>query len=201
MTFTLIMHFTHEDDEPIEPRFDGEPDDDGGMNLKTVYDTLSRTPAAFRALLSGASEQALAYREAADAWNAHEVLCHVTDGEVTDWRPRVAIIMANGDKRFTPFDRLGGHRTYGRWPIPALLDEFDRLRRDNLSYLAQLNLDSAALSHTGLHPEFGAVTLEQLLSCWMVHDLAHIAQISRSLVRHFGPEVGPWKKYFSLLRS
>jgi hypothetical protein len=33
----------------------------------------------------------------------------------------------------------------------------------------------------------------------MVHDLAHIAQISRSLIRFFGPDVGPWKKYFSIL--
>jgi hypothetical protein len=169
------------------------------MNVNTVSATLSRTPAAFRALLSGTTEQALAYRESADAWTPHEVLCHVIDGEVTDWRPRVAIIIADGDKQFTPFDRLGGHRTYGGWPTPALLDEFEQLRRDNLTYLAQLDLDPAALRRTGLHPEFGSVTLEQLLSCWMVHDLAHIAQISRSLIRFFGPDVGPWKKYFSIL--
>jgi hypothetical protein len=115
------------------------------------------------------------------------------------WRPRVAAIVAGGEARFAPFDRLGGHRTYGGWPTGALLDEFDRLRRDNLAYLAQLNLDEAALTRTGIHPEFGTVTLGQLLACWVVHDLAHISQISRILVRRAGPEVGPWKKYFSLL--
>ena len=169
------------------------------MTLSTVYDSLSRSPAAFRALLAGAGPEALAFRESPDAWTLREVLCHVTDGEVTDWRPRVATIVGDGDKRFTPFDRVGGQRTYGNWPVPALLDEFERLRRDNLTYLAQLNLDESALSRTGIHPEFGAVTLDQLLSCWVVHDLAHIAQISRILVRHFGPDVGPWKKYFSIL--
>lgn len=174
-------------------------DDDRTMTLSTVYETLSRTPAAVRALLSGASPEALAYREAHDAWTLHEVLCHVTDGEVTDWRPRVATIVGDGDKRFTPFDRVGGQRAYGNWRLAALLDEFERLRRDNLTYLAQLNLDAPALSRTGIHPEFGSVTLEQLLSCWVVHDLAHIAQMSRILVRHFGPDVGPWKKYFSIL--
>ena len=170
-----------------------------GMTLTTVYDTLSRTPAAFRAMLECASPAALAFREAADAWTAHEVLCHVTDGEVTDWRPRIATIQSHGDKRFAPFDRLGGQRTYGGWPVGALLDEFERLRRDNLTYLAQLGLDAPALTHTGIHPEFGEVTLDQLLSCWMVHDLAHISQVARILVRHHGPAVGPWKKYFSLL--
>ena len=51
------------------------------------------------------------------------------------------------------------------------------------------------------HPEFGRVTLEQLLVCWVTHDLAHVAQIARVLVRHFGERIGPWTKYFSLLRD
>lgn len=174
------------------------------MILSDLYQTLSHTPAAFRALLSSSSPEALAFRESADAWTPHEVLCHVTDGEVTDWRPRIAVIMSDeGDRRFTPFDRLAGHRAYGAWPTVALLDEFDRLRRDNLAYLARLNLSSGppdALMRTGIHPEFGAVTLDQLLACWAVHDLAHISQISRALVRHHGRDVGPWKKYFSLLQ-
>lgn len=195
------MHFLHERDER----------DDKAMNVPDVYRTLSQTPAAFRALLSAASPSALAFRESQGAWTAHEVLCHVTDGDVTDWRPRVAAIVAGaaedarrggkGDdlRRFTPFDREGGHRKYGAWPTEALLDEFERVRRDNMAYLTELNLDDSALEHTGLHPEFGAVTLGQLISCWAVHDLAHISQISRILVRHAGPDVGPWKKYFSLL--
>jgi hypothetical protein len=173
------------------------------MTLANVYQTLSATPAAFRALLSSASAGALGFREAADAWTPHEVLCHVTDGELTDWRPRVAAIVAEeGDRRFTPFDRLGGQRVYGAWPTAALLDEFERLRRDNLAYLAALNLGGSAdaLLQTGIHPEFGAVTLNQLLACWAVHDLAHVSQIARALVRHHGPDVGPWKQYFSLLR-
>jgi hypothetical protein len=195
------MHFLHQHDARSDGRWSGGGAMMGAMNLQTAYETLSRTPAAFRALLIGASAETLAYREAPDAWTAHEVLCHVTDGEVTDWRPRIAAIVSDGDKRFTPFDRIGGQRTYGKWPMAALLDELDRLRRDNLTYLAQLGLDEAALARTGIHPEFGAVTLGQLLSCWTVHDLAHISQVSRILVRRFGADVGPWRKYFSLLNQ
>lgn len=169
------------------------------MHVSEIVRTLTQTPAAFRALLAGAPADALSFREAPDAWTAHEVLCHVTDGEVTDWRPRTAAIVGNGDKRFTPFDREGGHRKYGQWPTARVLEEFDRLRRDNLGYLSELNLDDEALTRTGIHPEFGAVTLGQLLATWMVHDLAHVSQIARILVRRAGPEVGPWMKYFSLL--
>jgi hypothetical protein len=170
------------------------------MTIPDVLRSLSETPHAFRALIVAARPEALAFRKEPDAWTAHEVLCHVTDGEVTDWPPRVAAITGGGDRRFTPFDRLGGQRKYGDWPTAAVLDEFERLRSRNLAALADLRIDDGALSRTGVHPEFGEVTLEQLLSCWVVHDLAHIAQISRGLVAYHGPAIGPWRKYFRDLR-
>lgn len=175
--------------------------DDGAMTIQETYDALARTPDAFRGLIGGAPPAAIQFRERPDAWTVHEVLCHVTDGEVTDWRPRVAMIVGDGDKRFTPFDREGGERHYGHWQTQPLLAEFERLRRDNLAYLERLELDDAALERTGIHPEFGDVTLRQLLATWVVHDLAHVNQISRVLVRHLGPQVGPWTKYFSLLNT
>jgi hypothetical protein len=168
--------------------------------LTDVRRVLSSTPAAFRALLSSAPDGALAFREAPTAWTPREVMCHVAEAEVTDWRPRVEIIVSDSaDKRFTPFDREGGARRYAGWSVTALLDELERLRRDNLTYLSGLDLDDLALASTGIHPEFGAVTLAQLLACWAAHDLAHVNQISRALLKHVGPDVGPWRKYFSLL--
>jgi hypothetical protein len=62
-----------------------------------------------------------------------------------------------------------------------------------------MRLTAADGQRTAVHPELGVVTLTQLLACWSTHDLAHIAQITRSLVRQRGPDVGPWRKYFSLL--
>jgi hypothetical protein len=128
------------------------------------------------------------------------VLCHVTDGEVTDWMPRIASILAPGRPApFTPFDREAGFRVYDGWSTAALLDELARLRAENLARLASFGLQDADFERIGLHPELGPVTLGQLLACWATHDLAHVAQITRALVRYLGPHVGPWTKYFSLL--
>ena len=60
-----------------------------------------------------------------------------------------------------------------------------------------LNENSLALR--GSHPEFGPVTLRQLLATWAAHDLSHIVQISRTMVKQYESAVGPWKKYFSIL--
>jgi hypothetical protein len=64
-----------------------------------------------------------------------------------------------------------------------------------------VNLHPKDLGKEGLHPEFGPVTLRQLLSTWVTHDLAHISQISRIMAKHCKEETGPWVKYIKLLRS
>jgi len=167
-----------------------------------VQRALSQTPTTLKALAGGLPGAALHFHEATGAWSPLEVIGHMADGEIEDWIPRVRIIMAaSGDRTFTPFDREGGLRRYAGWSIDRLLDEFGRLRADSLMALADLRIAPADLGRQGIHPEFGAVTLEQLLATWATHDVAHLAQISRSTVRYFGRHVGPWAKYFSLLRD
>jgi hypothetical protein len=165
-----------------------------------VRPVLSRTPAILRALIEAAPVEAIDFHEKAGAWSPGQVLCHLAYGEVTDWMPRVELILSPGDSnRFTPFDREGGFVRYAGWTAPRLLDEFDQLRAANLARLDAFNITGADLGRTAVHPDLGAVTLGQLLACWATHDLAHIEQITRTLVRHRGPAIGPWRRYFSLL--
>jgi uncharacterized damage-inducible protein DinB len=171
------------------------------QDLQEVHALLARTPGVLRSLMAMAPPDALAFREAPGTWNPLEVLCHVADAEVHDWMPRVEIILSGSQHPFTPFDREAGLARYGGWTIDALLRELERLRADNLDRLAGFGMTASDLERAGMHPERGAVTLRQLLACWVTHDLAHVAQISRVLVRYFGREVGPWRAYFSLLRQ
>ena len=175
---------------------------DTSFGVREMQTTLAQTHGILRGLAGHASDEALAFREAPDTWNTIQILQHVTDAEITDWMPRVRIILASsGDRRFTPFDREGGFARYRGWTAGALLDEFARLRAANLTELVGLRLTPEQLRLEGLHPEFGPVTLQQLLATWATHDLAHVAQIARILVRHGRRDVGPWAKYFSLLRD
>jgi DinB family protein len=170
--------------------------------IGSVRSVLSKSPVAFRALIENAPAAAIEFHEKPGAWSPRQVLCHVADAEITNWRPRVELILGSADdKRFTPFDREGGFRRYEGWTPASLLDEFERLRTGNLSRLDELKITGADLDRQGIHPDLGVVTLSQLLSCWAIHDLAHIEQITRSLVRHRAPDIGPWRKYYSLLNQ
>ena len=168
------------------------------FSLADVRASLLQAPRTVEALMASAPSEALTWREGDGAWSCIEVLCHLADGEITNWMPRMKRVLEDGG-RFTPFDREGGFARYAGWSADRLLDEFGRLRRANVEEMDGFALTAAHLTRRGEHPEFGPVTLEQLLACWATHDFAHIAQISRILTRAFGEHVGPWRKYFSLL--
>ena len=172
------------------------------LDLAEARAILAHSPAVVRNLVSPAGDAAREFRDAPGGWNVRDVLCHLADGETADWVPRIAIILSSEpDKRFTPFDREAGFVRYRGWTCAALLDEFERLRAESLARLDAFHIARETLTRTGLHPEFGQVTLEQLIACWVTHDHAHVSQIARLLVRHFGAQVGPWRKYFSLLNG
>jgi hypothetical protein len=163
---------------------------------------LEDLPATLRRLLGSLPAEALTFREEPGTWTAIEVLGHLADGELHDWMPRVGIIMsAGGEKRFTPFDREHGLPRYAAGGIAAALDDVERLRRESLTALDALAIREMDLDREGLHPTFGVVSLRQLLACWITHDYAHVAQISRVLTRYYGQHVGPWTAFFSLLKN
>jgi DinB superfamily len=122
-------------------------------------------------------------------------------GEKTDWVPRTKIILSDSnDKNFAPFNRFAQLTKSRDKTIAELLDEFKKLRNENLDYLRSLHLDEVALNKTGMHTAFGEVSLQQLLATWTVHDLNHIAQIVRVIAKQYKEAVGPWVEYLRVLQ-
>src|ERR1043166_4849345 len=102
---------------------------------------LERTPATFNALLRGLPEAWTATNDGPNTWSPYAVIGHLIHGERTDWIPRLAIILEHGERRpFDPFDREAQFREGPGTALPALLDEFGALRRENLAQLHALNL-------------------------------------------------------------
>ena len=170
------------------------------MKLSEALEILGRTPDVLRALLGELSEVWTTHEPGPGWWSANHVLGHLIHGERTDWIPRAEIILAQGpDRHFAPYDRFAQLREDQSTPLGTLLDEFTRLRAENLSTLAGWHLTDAQLALRGEHPEFGAVTLRQLLATWVAHDLSHVAQVARVMARQYREAVGPWRAYLSIM--
>ena len=170
------------------------------FRLEHAGEILRRTPATLDALLRGLPEEWAASNEGPDSWSPFDVLGHLIHGERTDWIPRARIIIEHGEARaFEPFDRFAMFEESRGKSLDELLDAFARMRAESLRELEALNLTPELLEKRGAHPELGAVTLGQLLSAWVAHDLGHVAQVVRVLAKQYGEAVGPWRAYLSVL--
>ena len=170
-------------------------------NLEGTISLLSRTPATLDALLRDLPEAWTLRNEGDKSWNAFDVVGHLNHGERTDWMPRARMILELGESgTFVPYDRWAQERESKGKSLGQLLDEFAQLRSDNLSELRGLNLTSQDLDKRGRHPELGIVSLSELLSTWVVHDLTHLHQLSRIMAHQYREAVGPWKAYLGVLR-
>lgn len=168
------------------------------FNLDNSIEILRRTPATLDALLRDLSDTWILPNEGPESWSPYDVVDHLIHSEEENWIPRARMILQEGESRpFEPFDRLPEQPE--RKSLPELLDRFAQLRERNLMELEQMNLTPALLLKKGTHPAFGPVTLEQLLSTWTVHDLAHIAQVVRVMARQYSEAVGPWQAYLPIL--
>ena len=161
---------------------------------------LERTPHALRAMLAGLPSAWIDATEGPETWSPYDIVGHLIHGERTDWMARARIILAQGpERRFTPYDRFAQFRESQGKSLADLLDEFERLRADNLVTLAGWRLTDEQLALEGEHPEFGPVTLRQLLATWVAHDLGHVAQTARVMAKQYRDAVGPWRAYLPVM--
>ena len=170
------------------------------LQLEHVREILRRTPSTLNLLLQDLPEAWLMKNEGPETWSPYDVVGHLIHGEETDWIPRARIIVEHGESRaFTPFNREAMFAQSEGKSISELLATFARMRAESLQQLDELHLTPELLEKRGVHPEFGSVTLSQLLATWVVHDLSHIGQIARVMSKQYGDAVGPWKAYLPVL--
>ncbi len=162
---------------------------------------LERTPDVLNTMLQNISAEWTSNNEGGQTWSVYDIIGHLIHGERTDWIPRAEIILLEKhDKKFEPFNPLAQFEESKEKSLTQLLEEFKTLREKNIEYLRSKKLTDKNLEEKGIHPTFGEVTLSQFLSTWVVHDLNHIAQISRVMAKQYKAEVGPWIDYLRILQ-
>ena len=170
------------------------------FDLESGIAILERTPRTLDALLRDLPDDWIRGNEGGESWSPYDVVGHLIHGERADWIPRARWLLEHGESRaFDPFDRFAQFEESKGKSMHQLLDEFASLRAASLVTLRGLGLGPRDWPRPGRHPSFGAVTLSQLLSTWVVHDLGHVGQIVRTMAKQYAGEVGPWQAYLPVL--
>ena len=160
-------------------------------SLERSYEILDRTPAVLQALLAGLPDDWVMPNEGLETFSPYDVIGHLVHGEKTDWVVRTKMILEFGNiQTFEKYDRFAQYKESNGKSLRQLLDEFAALRKENMAWFKSENLTEADLNRNGMHPVLGEVTLRNLLATWVVHDLTHIAQITRVMAKQYKIEMG-----------
>ncbi|MBL7724615.1 MAG: DinB family protein [Chitinophagaceae bacterium] len=170
------------------------------FTIDKSYQVLESTPAVLKSLLSNLHDGWVMSNEGPETFSPYDVVGHLIHGEKTDWAIRIRRILEHGTAlSFEPYDRFAQFEESKGKNLLQLLDEFEQLRNENLTWLKSLELKEADFDKKGMHPALGEVTLRNLLATWVVHDLTHIAQITRVMTKQYKEEIGPWTEFFRIL--
>ena len=169
-------------------------------SLERSYEILERTPGVLQSLLGGLSNEWIMPNEGPETFSPYDVVGHLIHGEKTDWTARAKMILEFGNtKTFERWNRVAMYEESQGKTMQQLLDAFVTIRKTNMVWFRSLNLTEKDLDKKGMHPVLRDVTLRNLLATWVVHDLTHIAQITRVMAKQYKEEIGPWVDFFRIM--
>lgn len=149
------------------------------MDLGVMIGRLRANAEVLAALAVGVGGRQACWKPAPDAWSILEVVTHLADEEVEDFRTRLDLTLNRPGAPWPPIDPQGWvtARAYNEGELAVSLDRFLSARRDSLAWLGGLPSPDWSLAYD--HPKAGRITAGDLLTSWVAHDHIHIRQLNR----------------------
>ncbi|HUF75186.1 MAG TPA: DinB family protein [Longimicrobiales bacterium] len=149
------------------------------MELEVMIGRLRAHGEVLAALVAGVSERQARWKPEPGKWSILEVVNHLADEEVEDFRTRLDLTLHGTGEAWPPIDPVGavGARGHNDRELGVSLDRFLSARRDSLAWLGGLKRPDWSLVYE--HPKAGPITAGDLLTSWVAHDHIHIRQLNR----------------------
>jgi hypothetical protein len=156
------------------------------VNLERIIERMSVFPSALSCAVMGVSGEEARYkpahpRYAAGAWSMLEIVNHLVDEEVEDFRTRVELTLTDPAQPWPKIDPEGVavSRRYNERDMDDSIARFISERGRSIAWLRTLRNPDWDRAHT--HPEFGPIRAGDLMASWPAHDALHLRQISKRL--------------------
>ena len=140
---------------------------------------MTETQEKLRALLEGLSDEELRRPEAEGKWSVLDVLAHLGDLEMVYAVRMRDILAGSGDRVLQPLAQDAWVQRVHRRDetVDELLEQFAFHRRMNLALFARLSDEE--LARTGVHPQYGTLSIRDIQGRLERHDAKHLAQMER----------------------
>lgn len=152
------------------------------MELTFVTDRFLHNAESIRHLAGGLSYEQGRWRPAASKWSILEIVNHLADEEVEDFRTRVDFALHKPGEAPPGIDPEGWvtARGYQDRDPEESLQRFLTARAESLEWLASLEDPDWDLAWE--HPKAGIIRAGDFLASWLAHDWLHMRQLAQ---RHF----------------
>ncbi|MBT5774369.1 MAG: DinB family protein [Dehalococcoidia bacterium] len=161
------------------------------MDIQFFATRFAANAEAIERFLRDIDDDCAKWKPAEDEWSILEVIGHICDEEMLDFRTRIDYTLNRPGEAWPPFDPLAlveAHGYAGK-DIHQQLTLFLSERKKSIEWLNSLESPNLDLSYQ--HPRLGALTAGSLLASWLAHDYLHLPQISNLYVGYLSQLVAP----------
>ncbi|GAB5523770.1 MAG: DinB family protein [Roseivirga sp.] len=149
------------------------------MNSAYIVNQLEKHKAVIPALLTTASQGAHLWKASPDTWCLLEVVCHLVDEEIDDFRTRLKTALAPEIHPFIPINPVAwvSEHSYMEQDYQQKVTDWVAEREKSLNWLK--SLEHPDWNSAFVHDQLGPMTAGKILANWLAHDYMHIRQILR----------------------
>lgn len=150
------------------------------MHATALIDRLERFPPVLCGLAAMVNPNLARWKPTSGAWSILEIVCHLGDEEVDDFRTRLRLALTDPAADWPRIDppTWAIERKYNEQDLDAALARFIRERGESIRWLR--SLESPDWAVTVVRPRV-AMRPGDLLVAWAAHDALHIRQIAKRL--------------------
>jgi quercetin dioxygenase-like cupin family protein len=146
------------------------------MTMRETIGALSSFQSRLLHAIHGIRDADLRRREGEGRWSIAPVLAHLAGGELVT-AARIRAILAEERPALLRYSQDPWVRVHDGESVASLLEQLWFLRRVNLALLQRQPAE--AFERTGVHAEYGTLTLRELVERHASHHEQHLAQIVR----------------------
>lgn len=161
------------------------------MRVHDMFDRLRANAGVFDALTRGVSDEQARWKPSSDQWSIIEVVNHLADEEVEDFRHRIDLTLHRPGESWPEIDPFAWatDRQYSKRELGESIERFMNRRERSLKWLEAL--DQPDWSRGYAHPTQGRLTAGDVMTSWVAHDFIHIRQINRLHRQYLTTELSP----------
>jgi DinB superfamily len=142
-----------------------------------VIEQLQQNKTVFYNLLKDVNENMFLWKQTPEKWCLLEIVCHLFDEELEDFRFRTKWVLEKPNEVPPPFNPINWvkERNYIEQDYNQVLKNFIEEKEQSIKWLQ--SLESPNWENSFKHSKLGTLTAKYFLTNWLAHDYLHLRQI------------------------